>query len=157
MAAGIAGCLGGGDGGQASGDIELVARVDGWEGVEPPEIDGETNPTLTLVAGREYVLVWENGDGSVHDIRIVTADDESILNSDDARDEGQRVSVEFTASRAMAAYYSTYRPESMRGDIRIVEPTATETPGYVTERPIFDTNDRMSWPTGTRVTRSKRS
>lgn len=101
--------------------IELVARADGWSGVAPPAIEGKRNPTLPLDAGAEYELVWENGDGVTHDIRIVTADDESVLNSDDAREPGQTVSVTFTATDEMDAYYCTYHPDTMRGSIRLNE------------------------------------
>lgn len=123
VTAGLTGCTGNGDDGTVTQEIELVARADGWEGVKPPEIEGERNPRITLVAGWKYLLTWENGDGNTHDIRIVTAADESILNSDDSRDRGQSVTVEFTASQEMSEYYCTYHPESMRGSIRITETT----------------------------------
>jgi len=35
----------------------------GWVDRAPPEIEGETNPTLSLAAGAEYEVVWENGGG----------------------------------------------------------------------------------------------
>ncbi|MCU4752933.1 hypothetical protein OB919_13260 [Halobacteria archaeon AArc-curdl1] len=34
--------------------------MDGWNGRTPGFIEGETNPTLELYAGREYELTWIN-------------------------------------------------------------------------------------------------
>jgi hypothetical protein len=53
---------------------------------------------------------------------------ESVLNSDDSRGQGDRITVEFTASQEVAEYFCTYHPESMRGDIQVTETTPTETP-----------------------------
>ena len=127
--AGIAGCVLGDSGETGPREIELVARADGWGGVAPPAIEGGTNPTLPLVAGRDHLLRWTNGDGAMHDVRVVTADGELVLGSDVAWERGQTVTVAFTASREMAEYYCAYHSGSMRGSVRVAGETPSETPG----------------------------
>lgn len=100
-------------------DIELGARVRGWEGARPDEIEGETNPTLELVADEDYVLVWENLDGQGHNFAIETEDGEDLVSSEFATNG--TVTVEFTASEEMHEYYCEPHPSSMRGEIEIVE------------------------------------
>lgn len=56
--------------GQEAREIELAGLTPGWEGVAPSEIEGETNPTLTLVAGEEYTVTWTNEDGQPHNFVI---------------------------------------------------------------------------------------
>ena len=43
--------------------IEFDAQTGGWVGIEPEEIAGEKNPTLTLQDGELYEIGWEEGEG----------------------------------------------------------------------------------------------
>lgn len=51
--------------------VALDARVDGWRGVVPDPIDGETNPALDVAAGETYRVVWRNDDGEPHNFSVV--------------------------------------------------------------------------------------
>ena len=70
----------GDDGAGAAVDIEpgteiiLEGETAGWVGIAPPEIEGETNPTLGLQEGETYEVSWEQGDGSNHNTEIWDAD-----------------------------------------------------------------------------------
>lgn len=113
---------------QQGHEFQLLGKVEGWQGVAPAGIEGETNPTLALVAGQDYVVTWENGDGVTHDFRIETADGQDVVSSQEAGMQGQTVTVEFTATPEMAEYYCSFHPESMRGTVQVSEETPTATP-----------------------------
>lgn len=100
-------------------DIVLGGRTSGWEGVYPEEIEGEHNPTLELVDGEDYVLVWENEDGAPHNFVIESEDGEDVVETDTITSGEQ--TVEFTASAEMSEYYCAPHPARMRGEIEIVE------------------------------------
>ena len=55
-------------------EIILEGQTSGWVGIEPPEIEGETNPTLGLQEGETYEVSWEQGDGSNHNTEIWDGD-----------------------------------------------------------------------------------
>ncbi len=102
-------------------DIELGGRAPGWQGRAPSGIEGTTNPTLTLQAGTDYTLVWENLDGIQHNFAITDANGEDLLATDLVGERGATQSVQFTASPEMAEYYCQVHPETMRGPIEIQE------------------------------------
>lgn len=104
-------------GGQEAGEIELEGETGGWEGVAPADIDGETNPTLSLEAGEEYTVTWTNEDEQPHNFVIEDADGNALVSSD-IIDEGSQT-VEFTATDEMAEYYCEVHPQSMRGTIQL--------------------------------------
>lgn len=106
-----------GDGGEP--DFQLGGEQSGWQGVAPDAIADETNPTLELTAGEEYVLEWENLDGIGHNFVIEDADGEDLVSTEIITNGTQ--TVEFTASEEMAEYYCQPHPTSMRGDIELVE------------------------------------
>ncbi len=97
--------------------IELEGEITGWTGVSPEEVKGETNPTLSLVAGEEYVVEWTNVDGSAHNFAIVDSDSDEILSSELLTGEGETQTVEFTATDEMAEYRCQPHPNSMAGKI----------------------------------------
>lgn len=108
--------------------IVLEARPEGWIGVEPGPIEGETNPTLVLQQGRRYEIVAESGDGEVHSLEFRNAD-ESVV--EDARTEriegGGRASLSVWAGRPIAEYVCGVHPETLRGEIDLQPERDTDT------------------------------
>lgn len=111
-------------------EIQLEAHADGWTGVSPDPIEGETNPVITLFLGREYTFTIENGDGNEHDLRIENAAGEVIedYESDDVEEEGEEASLEVEATDEMVLYYCSYHAEDMAGDLRTEEDRDFEDP-----------------------------
>lgn len=103
----------------AQTEIALEGETAGWQGISPADIEGETNPTLSLEPGEDYVVEWTNADGMGHNFAIVDGSGEELLASDIITDGSQ--TVEFTASEEMAEYFCQPHPQSMRGDIDIGE------------------------------------
>ncbi|XVH33067.1 multicopper oxidase domain-containing protein (plasmid) [Haloferacaceae archaeon DSL9] len=121
-AAALAGLTGvsGVAGGQTDGSdttIELEGETTGWVGVSPDEIEGESNPTLSLIPGTDYAVEWVNADGAGHNFAIVDADGDEILASDVITGEGETQTVEFTATDEMTEYRCQPHPNSMAGAI----------------------------------------
>lgn len=56
----------------------LGGRVEAWEGLAPSAIADQDNPTLEVVAGETYRIVWRNDDGEPHNIAILDEDDEPL-------------------------------------------------------------------------------
>lgn len=108
----------------AEPDIELEGRVEGWQGIAPDDIEGEENPTLTLVEGEDYVLEWTNGDGQPHNFVVETEEDEDVFATDLLTTGSQ--TVEFTASEEMSEYYCQPHAGSMRGDVELVDDPSAE-------------------------------
>lgn len=122
----------GGEGNESDGDdnesdadggsgntIELGAETSGWVGQAPPDIEGETNPSLSLETGTTYELTWENLDGVEHELIIEDGDEEELEASDSAEEEGETVTLTFEATEEMAAYYCEYHPDAMRSEITV--------------------------------------
>ena len=117
----LSGCLDslGGGGDDETQSIRLGGDAEGWEGEEPPDIEGETNPTLSLQAGTTYELTWENLDGEEHEIIIEDEEGNEFEASDESDQEDETVTMTFDATEEMAAYYCEYHPEAMRGEISV--------------------------------------
>lgn len=99
-------------------DYELEGHTSpGWVGVSPSSIEGETNPTLTLVPGEEYVVQWTNMDGAGHNFEIEDANGNVMVSSDVVFQEGYTQTVQFTATEEMAEYYCEPHASAMRGDV----------------------------------------
>jgi plastocyanin len=113
--------------------IRLASDIDGWRGVAPDRIAGESNPTLYLTAGEEYELVWENADGVSHNLIVYDGNDESVARTETVSEEGETRSVTFTATEELAGYRCGIHPSSMRGDISFGEPTTATTDGGGTD------------------------
>lgn len=109
---------------EAQPDFELGGRVSGWQGIAPDVIAETENPTLTLLEGEEYVLVWSNEDGRGHNFSIETEGGEDLLATDIIASGSQ--TVEFTASAEMYEYYCQPHPQSMRGSIEITDDPEAE-------------------------------
>lgn len=52
----------------------LGASNQAWQGVSPQSVAGQQNPTLELVEGQTYRVVWQNLDGRPHAFSIVDED-----------------------------------------------------------------------------------
>ena len=102
-----------------SGDSE-------WVGVSPVEIEGTTNPTLTLIAGEKYAVEWTNSDGRPHNFTIEDSNDKKLVKSKVMPKEGTTQTVEFTASEEMDEYYSQPQQKEMRGNIEVLNEPALE-------------------------------
>ncbi|WP_225335126.1 cupredoxin domain-containing protein [Halomicrobium urmianum] len=110
--------------------IELGGDTTGWVGRAPADIEDETNPTLTLVPGRSYEVVWENVDGVPHNFVVRDGSGEDLIRSEIISEEGATQTVEFEATDAMAEYLCEVHPNTMVGDVSIeaAQDTATPTP-----------------------------
>lgn len=120
----------GGGGGEDGAATDEWAEVDeivldgitpGWEGVEPPAIEGETNPTLVLTEGAEYDLVWENADGQPHNIEIHDDSGEIVgeYTTEIIEEEGETQTLTIEATVEMAEYVCIVHPTTMIGPIEI--------------------------------------
>lgn len=115
------------DGNETSADdwsdvdtITLGANENGWNGRSPGLIEGETNPTLELYAGREYELTWINNDGQQHEFVVVG--ETGPLEGTEADDEqSESYALSFEATADMVEYQCGIHTESMTGDIVIHE------------------------------------
>jgi laccase len=101
----------------SDGVIELDGETSGWVGVSPEEIEGETNPTLSLTAGEDYTVEWTNVDGAAHNFAINDEEGEEILSTDAVSGEGETQTIEFTATEEMAEYVCQPHPDLMAGQI----------------------------------------
>ncbi|WP_380679341.1 ThuA domain-containing protein [Salinigranum sp. GCM10025319] len=114
------------EGGDGPTTIELGAQTTGWVGEAPSSIEGQTNPTLEMTAGEEYTVTFENLDGNLHDFHVLDSEGNEIAGAgapeEGYTDEiGATASVTFTATEEMAEYYCSAHPNSMRGDVEIVD------------------------------------
>ncbi|SDR31401.1 hypothetical protein [Natronobacterium texcoconense] len=147
VAAAVAGCLGGDPDSESEEDEPVVDEaettegntapdawrdvetirfdgwVGGWVGVEPPAIDRVENPTLVLVPGREYEVIWENMDGIHHNIAFWDADREIVEDYSSPGNEvvGEVESLTLEATADIETYRCEYQPEGQRGDVVILE------------------------------------
>jgi hypothetical protein len=112
---------------QVTTTFRLGGKIPGWIGRAPASIDGATNPTLELEAGKEYEIVWENLDGAPHNVVIEDANGNNLVRTEIITGQGATQSVTFTASAEMAEYYCEVHPQSMRGSVSI-SGMPTETP-----------------------------
>lgn len=104
----------------AQSTIELEGGINGWVGVAPSDIEGQTNPTLSFEPGEDVTVTWTNIDGMGHNFAILNDNGEELVSSDIMTGEGETQTVEFTASEDMAEYLCQPHPDSMDGNIEIV-------------------------------------
>ncbi|THE64068.1 PKD domain-containing protein [Salinadaptatus halalkaliphilus] len=103
-------------------EFYFEGRVEAWTGLEPGIIDGEDNPTITLIEGNEYDFSWINADGVTHNLEIRDEDDEIIddYQSDDVSEEGEETTLEgVVAAEEMSVYICTYHESTQVGDIDV--------------------------------------
>ncbi|WIV67837.1 plastocyanin/azurin family copper-binding protein [Natrialbaceae archaeon AArc-T1-2] len=104
-------------------EIELDGPIAGWIGVSPDHIDGVENPTLRLVAGREYDLTWTNVDGGHHNVALVdeTGDVVADYETEIMSEEGASQTLTFTATTEIAQYICEPHPQTKRGDVEFID------------------------------------
>ncbi|WP_225334863.1 PQQ-dependent sugar dehydrogenase [Halomicrobium urmianum] len=110
--------------------IRLGGVTSGWtvpDDAGDPVGEGP-NPTLTLQAGRDYEVTWENVDGQPHNFAVLDGDEETLLSSEIIEEQGATQTVSFTATEEMAEYLCEVHPVSMRGDVEVGTGDGTATP-----------------------------
>jgi plastocyanin len=123
--------------------FELLGRTSGWVGISPSDIADETNPTLRLASvGETYRVIWENDDGAPHNFHLITADGETVTQTDIISSGSQEIVFEAIEELAGGRYQCDPHSGRMVGDVEIegVEPpesgdeeTETEADGEETE------------------------
>lgn len=105
---------------EAVDTIELDANENGWNGREPDGIEGETNPTLELIEGREYDFTWINNDGERHQLELV--DDEGTVEGTDViEEELESETLSFEATSDLTEYRCAHHLDSMSGTLEVLE------------------------------------
>ena len=97
--------------------FEFGGEISGWQGRAPSSIEGTTNPTLELEAGKTYEIFWENTDNQPHNVVIEDAEGNNLVESEIINTGTQ--TVQFTATAEMVSYYCAVHPSSMRGDVSV--------------------------------------
>ena len=86
------------------------------------EKDGQNNPTLNLLSGKQYTFTIRSliTDPDEHEFKIVLPNGEDIVEADSV-DEGEQTAVSFTppATQGTLRYICEYHPDSMVGIINI--------------------------------------
>jgi len=101
-------------------EVVLEARIDGWVGIHPDTIEGETNPTLTLYEGNKYDFTWRNGDGESHSLVFIDETGSRITEKAELSEtEGDTRTLTVTAGSRMAEFVCNVHPETERGTIDI--------------------------------------
>ncbi|WP_323171769.1 plastocyanin/azurin family copper-binding protein [Natrialba sp. PRR66] len=103
--------------------IELRGVMNGWEGVAPDPIAGETNPTLVLFAGQEYTFTWTNADGRPHNIELWDETGELVdddYGTDLMQKQGETQTLDGVTASEEIATYRCKPHDTMEGDVRIV-------------------------------------
>jgi len=89
------------------------------------ELDGTTNPTLTVTAGTSVTLTLTNGGNTVHNLSIAGEDDEfgtddDLVSEPDAINGGETGAITFTfASPRTYLYECDFHPDQMAGEITV--------------------------------------
>ncbi|QFU83121.1 cupredoxin domain-containing protein [Natronorubrum aibiense] len=114
---------GGGDEDWASvEEFYFDGQVSHWGAIEPAFIEGEENPTITLIEGQEYTFRWMNNDGQTHNFEIRDENDEVIddYQSEDLSQEGEETTLEgVVAAPEMVTYICQYHEATQVGDINV--------------------------------------
>ncbi|MCO8246165.1 MULTISPECIES: hypothetical protein [unclassified Haladaptatus] len=105
--------------------FELGGQVSGWLGQSPEPLADKTNPTIQMVAGKDYVIGWENLDGNSHNIAIGDGKGNILKRTEVIEMKGATQTLEFTATTEMETYFSEFDPETMRGNLIVLRPTTT--------------------------------
>ncbi|NHN57732.1 MULTISPECIES: plastocyanin/azurin family copper-binding protein [Halorussus] len=118
--------------------FRFVGSTEGWQGLAPSSIQGETNPTLQMVPGNLYAIHWINGDGAPHNVEIKNDLNQELVRSDITARGGATQTVKFLATEQMTEYYCQYHPLRMSGDIEFVsEEQVTQQPTTAEEQAEF--------------------
>lgn len=112
-----AGCLGGSE--KQPTMFRLEAKASGWQGREPSEIAGQSNPTLNLEQGTTYEIVWENLDGQKHELQIRSNNGTTVESSTHSEMPGHTRKLSIAATGNLSVYRCEYHPNSMQGTVSV--------------------------------------
>ncbi|WP_227776575.1 hypothetical protein [Haladaptatus pallidirubidus] len=123
--------------------IVLGARTDAWLGLAPGVIERADNPTIGLVPGERYRIVWVNLDGARHRLQILgeeNGDSGNVLRETGASSRrGETRAMSFRATDRVRRYRCRYHPNSMQGNIVRSGDFGTGTEGtFTTEETTVD-------------------
>ena len=84
---------------------------------------GGLNPTLDITKGNEYQIKINNPTDEEHEL-IIENEKKSKVGGSDHIEPGKNTEFEFkTMNAGELNYYCEYHPETMRGIIKVIEPT----------------------------------
>lgn len=84
---------------------------------------GGVNPTLDITKGNEYQIKIKNPTDEEHEL-IIDNEKKSKVGGSDHIEPGKNTEFEFkTMNAGELNYYCEYHPETMRGIIKVIEPT----------------------------------
>lgn len=84
---------------------------------------GGVNPTLDITKGNEYQIKINNPTDEEHEL-IIDNEKKSKVGGSDHIEPGKNTEFEFkTMNTGELNYYCEYHPETMRGIIKVIEPT----------------------------------
>jgi hypothetical protein len=84
---------------------------------------GGVNPTLDITKGNEYQIKINNPTDEEHEL-IIDNQKKSKVGGSDHIEPGKNTEFEFkTMNAGELNYYCEYHPETMRGIIKVIEPT----------------------------------
>ena len=84
---------------------------------------GGVNPTLDITKGNEYQIQINNPTDEEHEL-IIENEKKSKVGGSDHIEPGKNTEFEFkTMNAGELNYYCEYHPETMRGIIKVIEPT----------------------------------
>jgi plastocyanin len=84
---------------------------------------GGENPTLDITKGNEYQIKINNPTDEEHEL-IIENEKKSKVGGSDHIEPGKNTEFEFkTMNAGELNYYCEYHPETMRGIIKVIEPT----------------------------------
>ena len=84
---------------------------------------GGVNPTLDITKGNEYQIKINNPTDEEHEL-IIENEKKSKVGGSDHIEPGKNTEFEFkTMNAGELNYYCEYHPETMRGIIKVIDPT----------------------------------
>ncbi len=84
---------------------------------------GGVNPTLDITKGNEYQIKINNPTDEEHEL-IIDNEKKSKVGGSDHIEPGKNTEFEFkTMNAGELNYYCEYHPETMKGIIKVIEPT----------------------------------
>ncbi|MFH5798705.1 hypothetical protein [Haladaptatus sp. CMAA 1911] len=98
-------------------EYTLGAKMTGWRGIEPEEINGELNPELKFRPEKSICVRFKNLDGLRHKLVIKNSMEDTLEESPVSSKEGETVSMTFESSQEMTTYICPYYSVQMVGTI----------------------------------------
>ena len=98
-------------------EYTLGAKMTGWRGIAPEEINGELNPELKFRPGKSIRVRFENLDGVRHKLVIENSMEDTLEESAVSSKKGETVSMTFESSQQMTTYICPYYSVQMTGSV----------------------------------------